>query len=191
VIRELKKREEKRSASWAFPSHSITVESVVLKLVNVTEVGDGNRDTNKDGADQSDHEHELQRADVEIRKAELKRLEAEARLLDDVGSYYKGLAAREEAEADIAIVEKDRAEEVFNDPRVKKLLRAEKVSELVRNIRRNRSDSKPRRNERRAGGPQSSDRRPPFRNGTGGRGGRVDQRTPPESVAQTQPQHRA
>lgn len=114
-----------------------------MKLLRIGQVG-GGADTSQDGdTDEEENgtlRHSLTEARIKILVARAHRLEAEARLLDDVGSYYKGLAARAEAEADIVIAEKDRKEEELSNPRVRKLLLAEMAWNTLKNIRRAQVD---------------------------------------------------
>lgn len=116
--------------------------------------------------------------------AKAARLEAEARLLDDVGAYYKGLAARAEAEADLKIIEKDREERLASDPRIAKLLRAERAWQVLKTIRRNQEDA--RRAKQRKTEPKGSNNTRggrPAGSSPGGKG------RPMAQESRTTPQH--
>lgn len=140
-----------------------------MKLLRIEQVGVVEADPSQDGDQDADGpfvKHRLGLARTKFLEAKAARLEAETRLLDDVGAYYKGLAARAEAEADIAIAEKDRKEQEFSNPRVQKLHLAETVWQSLKNIRRAQDDI--RRMKR---SPMQSPKQGPRRQSGPSRGG--------------------
>jgi regulator of protease activity HflC (stomatin/prohibitin superfamily) len=154
-----------------------------MKLLRIEQVGVVEADPSQDGDQDADGpflKNRLGLARAKALEAEAARLEAETRLLDDVGSYYKGLAARAEAEADIMIAEKDRKELEYSNPRVQALHLAETAWQSLRNIRRSQDDIKRTRRS-----PTSNPKQEPRRHSGPGRGGgRVAQVPKTESVAQ-------
>jgi regulator of protease activity HflC (stomatin/prohibitin superfamily) len=154
-----------------------------MRLLRIEQVGVVEADPSQDGEPNADDpfmKNRLELARTKFLEAKAARLEAETRLLDDVGSYYKGLAARAEAEADIMIAEKDRKESEFSNPRVQKLHLAETAWQSLRNIRRAQDDIK--RTKR---SPTSNPKQEPRRHSGPGRGGgRVAQIPKTDIVAQ-------
>lgn len=147
-----------------------------MTLLTAVELG-GERSSQGETEDDGIRQHPaLVEAHRELLRARAEKLKAETKVLSEMAACYEAESERYMAEADLKTLEAKVRKSEWEHPQMRKLLLEERISEVKRNIRRNRDDAaKYKHRTSRGAAPVARTQGP--RTGPQ-RGGRVDQSSP-------------